>query len=227
MSGYLHRLVHTVSQPRPTVHPRTGSLFAPYRSAADTAPAGFETGKTVTTPPARSEASPAGETADTARPARSDDLQSTRLFGTTNERPRLFERGQVEESPQPASHEALHDALTDAIHAAQPGPAVQDSARQARLAGYELLIHPQPVEAGTTPETSRLSTEAGSKREAKANLTADGRSTRAEKHPDEIQIHIGRIEVTAVQPAAPRAPKALDKGISLDAYLERRNGRLR
>jgi hypothetical protein len=61
-------------------------------------------------------------------------------------------------------------------------------------------------------------------REANANLTAEARHTRAEREPDEIQIHIGRIEVTAVQPPAPRAPKPPDKAISLDAYLELRNG---
>jgi hypothetical protein len=43
---------------------------------------------------------------------------------------------------------------------------------------------------------------------------------------DEIQIHIGRIEVVAVQPAAPRpATPPARKALSLDEYLSRRNGR--
>jgi hypothetical protein len=43
---------------------------------------------------------------------------------------------------------------------------------------------------------------------------------------DDIQIHIGRIEVLAVPQAAPRpATIAARKGQSLDEYLSRRNGR--
>ena len=46
------------------------------------------------------------------------------------------------------------------------------------------------------------------------------------REPDEIQIHIGRIEVTAVPPpvARPVAPPTR-KGPSLDEYLSRRDGR--
>ena len=48
------------------------------------------------------------------------------------------------------------------------------------------------------------------------------RETRA----DDIHINIGRIEVIAVPPAAPRQAQAPQrKGISLDDYLSRRNGR--
>lgn len=43
---------------------------------------------------------------------------------------------------------------------------------------------------------------------------------------DDIQIHIGRIEVVAVSPPAPRpAAPSHRKGLSLDEYLSRRNGR--
>jgi hypothetical protein len=46
------------------------------------------------------------------------------------------------------------------------------------------------------------------------------------REPDEIQIHIGRIEVTAVAQAMPRpAPPPVRKSISLDDYLKRSNGR--
>ncbi|MGO9394018.1 MAG: hypothetical protein ACLP7A_05335 [Desulfobaccales bacterium] len=50
----------------------------------------------------------------------------------------------------------------------------------------------------------------------------------AERTPDEIQIHIGRIEVTAVPPPAPRpAPKVERKSVNLDEYLKGRQGRNR
>jgi hypothetical protein len=60
------------------------------------------------------------------------------------------------------------------------------------------------------------------------------RATRPERHvegverqPDDIHVHIGRIEVTAVPPPLPRTPKLPDRALSLDAYLSRREGRAR
>jgi hypothetical protein len=49
---------------------------------------------------------------------------------------------------------------------------------------------------------------------------------RAERQGDEIQIHIGRIEVIAMPPAAPR-PVAMParKTQTLDEYLRRGSGR--
>jgi hypothetical protein len=47
-----------------------------------------------------------------------------------------------------------------------------------------------------------------------------------EREPDEIQIHIGRIEVTAVPPPPARpAAKPTRTTLSLDDYLKRRHGR--
>jgi hypothetical protein len=42
---------------------------------------------------------------------------------------------------------------------------------------------------------------------------------------DEIEINIGRIEVTAIPPAAPRSTPPARKSLNLDEYLQRRNGR--
>ena len=47
-----------------------------------------------------------------------------------------------------------------------------------------------------------------------------------QREPDEVHVHIGRIEITAVQPPAP-AKRASRKGqapLSLDDYLARRKG---
>ena len=47
-----------------------------------------------------------------------------------------------------------------------------------------------------------------------------------QREPDEIQIHIGRIEVTAMTPAPARpAPRPARKSPSLDEYLKRGEGR--
>lgn len=50
----------------------------------------------------------------------------------------------------------------------------------------------------------------------------------APREPDEINIHIGRIEVTAAQPPPlrPAAPKSHRKAPSLEEYLRRRGGRI-
>jgi hypothetical protein len=44
---------------------------------------------------------------------------------------------------------------------------------------------------------------------------------------DDIQIHIGRIEVVAVPPAAARSAAPARKSQTLDEYLKRRDGRAR
>jgi hypothetical protein len=235
MSGYLHRLVRTVSHPQETVHPRTGSLFAPYRSAPDPTTESFEQVETVATYPARSESSTTGEPAETVQhPARSDDSQSPLLSGTADEPPRTNESALRKDVSRPAGDKAQDDTLEHPVQAPRPrvAPQAQRAVPQLRhgagVQSYAPLIHPQRNEAQSAmPVTPQISTEARDKREAKANLMAEGRPTRAEREPDEIQIHIGRIEVTAVQPPAPQTPKPSDKAISLDAYLERRNGRAR
>ena len=227
MSGYLHRLAHAVSHPRETVHPRTGSLFAPYRSAPDSRSELFGQAEAVTTHPERAESSTTGEHAGIERrTARSDYLQPPLRPRTANEPPRVFE--------SPAGNEARHDTLEHALQAprrfvdSQAQRAVPDSRSDAGVQTYEPLIQPRRSAANSTsPETPKVSTEANSMRKARVNLPAEGRPTRAIREPDEIQIHIGRIEVTAVQPPASRAPRVPDKAISLDAYLERLNGRAR
>jgi hypothetical protein len=61
--------------------------------------------------------------------------------------------------------------------------------------------------------------------ETSKKLSSQNRHT-ARPEPDEIQIHIGRIEVVAVPPATvtPASPKPKHKGPSLDEYLKRRRG---
>jgi len=62
--------------------------------------------------------------------------------------------------------------------------------------------------------------------ERKENIRSQNRLA-ARPEPDEIHIHIGRIEVVAVPPAtvAPGPPKPKRETPSLDEYLQRRPGR--
>jgi hypothetical protein len=89
-----------------------------------------------------------------------------------------------------------------------------------------LLAEDLPRQGGATilPEISAPLTRDPWKEE-KSELSR--RSRLPQREPDEIQIHIGRIEVVAVPPpvAPPASPKPRPGTPSLDEYLRRRNGR--
>lgn len=72
-------------------------------------------------------------------------------------------------------------------------------------------------------DASRPITYGASKKEA-GDLSGS-RAGKPAREPDEIQIHIGRIEVAALPPAPVRpAPKPAHKSLDLGAYLKRRGG---
>jgi len=76
----------------------------------------------------------------------------------------------------------------------------------------------RPAEAALVRDSSRLSPDRG-----KVERTGPARhSAPAERSADDIQIHIGRIEVTAVPPAPARpAVQPVRKSLRLDEYLRR------
>jgi hypothetical protein len=234
MSGYLHRLLQTVLNPRETVHPRMGSLFAPHQSAPDPTTESFEQAETVATHPTRSDSFPPGEPTETVRHLAQSDESPLQRPAAANEPSRLFVSERPADVSLPGDDKAKPDTFAQAVQTPRPRGAsraqraVPDSRRDAGIQSYMPLIQPRPTEPHSTkPDIPQFSTEVLRTREARANLTAQARPTRAEREPDEVQIHIGRIEVTAVQPPAPRAPKRRETAVSLDAYLERRNGRAR
>ena len=74
------------------------------------------------------------------------------------------------------------------------------------------------------PELRTIAAQVNARRQQQAPVSQPSRPAPAQ--PEEIQIHIGRIEVLAVPQAAPRPAAApVRKGLSLDDYLSRRNGR--
>ena len=215
MSGYLQRLVHTALHERSTVHPRTGSIFAPYPSATDSGSEWFEQAEEVRADPARSGSSTGSESA-------SDDWQP------------LFEPLRPGDEPKPARDEARQMLETEIelphpLVAPQAQRRAADTKRGAGIQTYVPLLPPRPSEGDSAgPKTSRFAVEGIRAGAASPSLRVpDGRAMHAERTPDEIQIHIGRIEVTAVPPVASRAPKPPDHSISLDAYLDGRNGKAR
>jgi hypothetical protein len=110
------------------------------------------------------------------------------------------------ESPDPLSHPALTDQV------ARDRPDAPD--------GHLL----PPVPATQRPEAPPAATPVPAPRAAPIRRAPAGGQPQAHQQPDEIHIHIGRIEVAAIAPPPPR-PAPVRKALSLDEYLRRGNGR--
>ncbi|WP_275630165.1 hypothetical protein [Pseudomonas sp. 273] len=142
---------------------------------------------------------------------------------------------QAEESSpvqQPRLPELLlaEQPLNLVIHA--PGGAPAETAAPTPVAMHETPPHHQaPTRADATPPsptTPRLPPLLAPMAPATAPQprVAPPQAEPVPRQPDEVHIHIGRIEVTAIQETAP-ARREARKGpppLSLDDYLARRNG---
>jgi hypothetical protein len=86
-----------------------------------------------------------------------------------------------------------------------------------------LLVAPAPVDmAADRLAAARLHPAAAARGVRHAGMAYAGAHS---VEPNDIAIHIGRVEVTAVQPAPiPAPPKPPRHAPSLDEYLKRRNG---
>jgi len=211
MSGYLQRLVHTAAQPVQTVHPLTASLFA---ASHENPSSGIESEESFIADPAHPAADATSQFQDVPERTASRDITSR--------------------------HEYRHIAP---FRAATPFPsenASDDSpSRQEQLVqSLRPTAHPkEDAEQPPTPEFPQTEFHPLIRRDAApaeaqpthAPFRAEVRPSRDSRLPaglarssEDIQIHIGRIEVTAVHPPAPRTAKTPDRGLSLDSYLNRR-----
>jgi hypothetical protein len=104
-----------------------------------------------------------------------------------------------------------------------PGATAPPASGQGALA---LAPEPAPAPARASPNTAALLRADAAERNAGAARRAQPPARAA----DDIQIHIGRIEVTAALPAPPRPaaapPAAARKSPSLGELLKRRKGRI-
>jgi hypothetical protein len=98
------------------------------------------------------------------------------------------------------------------------------------LVRSEVPAAPQRVPSEVPAPTARMGakTEVSRPAQQQPSAFAARRSEPERDRPDEIQIHIGRVEVIAVSPAAPR-PQAPPqrRSIDLEEYLSRSDGRRR
>lgn len=243
MRGYLQRLAGSVMQPMETVHPLAGSVFSPETPIEQELPPSsggpplFPAPETRTEPetlPANantisldpSEASVQRPTAREAHPVRSLPTPSI----SRSEPPAASQRIQnLNLILNEAASSQLHPAVLQkrASETGQPvrvGEAQKvQEAEEARASAYTPLMQ---VNAFRPNRQARLGAISSSETSSVHARQRADTSHPAEREPEEIQIHIGRIEVTAVPQAPATAPgKVLCRSLSLDEYLRRRDGR--
>ena len=243
MSGYLQRLVNTAAGRTGSVRPQTGSIFAPRLEEIRPPLAGWEETEPVRTPHLTMEAPPPRARAvsishepaplrDDAprsaehvpllpRPVAPDGDAMLSIAPDAHAMPPASRPGPAAVNPRQTSIDPL-DAPSAESGEAPPRPPAADTAFHVTLTapstrGADEAFRPvmRPARA---PESGANTVGAA------RDLTRQRHTAQAAPQSDDIQIHIGRIEVTAVPPPAPRAPKAPDRSVSLDAYLSRRNG---
>ncbi len=244
MSGYLQRIASGVLSPARAIHPMVGSMWAAPGKAE---PIETILGEAPTDAGPRRSTMLRGEAAH-AKAAMSDKassldveqsetgpIRSADLLIEATDRSTTAEpvRGGSESRTSPATPVAIHPLLAadrpggvatelksqrrnasefrEAGAAEQPGPAE----RSAPARFTPLVVSASP---NASDSIRVLHSPLGTERRNPASLT----TTQAAQEPDEIQIHIGRIEVTAALPQPPARPAAKPRSsVDLGEYLKR------
>ncbi|MGA9587141.1 MAG: hypothetical protein WBQ95_17535 [Terracidiphilus sp.] len=235
MSNFLQRIVASAaqgqSQPRPRLQPMLGSIFAPTASLASTFEAPPIEGGAAGAPEVYSES-------ETSRPA----LRDERLFPSvpgnkfslaSSVPPQKFEPhddGRLlpleysgEAFPLPGKHSPRRgegitargnlEGTVKADQAPLSRVGKEDSDERSGAKQIRSLIAPSAIQV----QSLRAA--------AQSPVAPVSRVSTQRSEPDEIHIHIGRIEVAAVASPPPRAAApAPRKGINLDEYLRRGSG---
>jgi hypothetical protein len=213
MSGYLQRLVSSARTPVRSIHPMIGSRFsAPPDGVSPEVPPMMDQ---LPVSPAELDRKPAPEAPPVRSHGRPAAFEAPRQDAAKRPLERTFE------PLVPLPREAGEPVAADFFHRPSAAPG-EPAAGDREVA----LDHPhQPLVDEATPR-SRM---AFRNSPAEASRTPRGPRTnlpvrlpQPRPEPDEIEIHIGRIEVTAVlpPPARPAAPPAR-KSLNLEEYLKR------
>jgi hypothetical protein len=229
MKGFLERLIRTAGNPAESVRPWTASVFAG-RHQGD-----FQVGPSGELAPPTPALGSGEETSDSAQvriskaPLPSDVEHSSTISGSppTEIAQGGAGPGQCQNRRSPAKSLMPPPLIVDAVWPTHAAEVTQPEPARAK-ASPNKLAHPGNERFAAKPGRAKVEFPIGSslppyagKRDAPATHSLAAANQQAE----EIQIHIGRIEVIAVHPPAPRTGKAPEKEISLDAYLKRRGGR--
>ena len=228
MKGYLQRMAASAVRPQSGIHPLVGSIYAGRAFVDATRDAAAESGlheeERWTTSPqpvgeernprVEPDASPFRESAKSEvaqrgsePPANAADRREGRIDAQrASFRPLLAAKAESAES-------SGYDSAPDGARQTRSGDGVEreDSASES---SFGALL----------PRESRSALAVSGVRRARSE--AFQHSIPTEREPDRVEIHIGRIEVTAVPQEAPRpAPTRPRKSLDLGEYLKRRDGR--
>jgi hypothetical protein len=214
MSGYLQRLVQTAARPAATVHPFAASILA---AARNDQARSFESVETIGAEPETSSSfasriSQRGSQPESPRSRRSAEYRP--IAPTNPPSPDELQRGQPTGLSYEGEVSVVHPSKAFAVSEAELESA-EPSARLLPERSFRPLMPNSLVAAKTGMEA------APSRKNSHDSGSARGSSARSSEG-DDIQIHIGRIEITAVRPPASPAPKGQDSSFSLDDYLNRR-----
>ncbi len=229
MKGYLQRMAASAVRPQSGIHPLVGSIYAG-RAFADarrdaTAEAGLhEEERWITSPQPVGEQRDAGIEPDASLllesaksevaqrgsepPATEGSLQKERIDAE-----RVPFRPLLNKTDAESAESNSYDSAADGERQTRSDASFErnDSARES---SFEALL---PRESRSSPAVSGI---------RRAKSEAFQHSIPAEREPDRVEIHIGRIEVTAVPQEAPRpTPTRPRKSLDLGEYLKRRDGR--
>jgi len=243
MSGYLQRIASGVLNPARAIHPMVGSMWAAREkveaietivseASTDAGPrrAAALRGETVHGQPARREetrgleverfetTSTTGDRAEMAEPAGISSESRT-----TPATPAVIQPLVAATQPDSVKHPIklageLKNQRSDATELAEVDAAEQfESAAHSAPAMFTPLVVSTSTNA--LEQTRALHSPPGAERRSPMQSLP---ALQAVQEPDEIQIHIGRIEVTAALPQPPARPAAKQRSsVNLAEYLKR------
>lgn len=242
MSNFLQRVAAAAIQPPARLHPILGSIFASstLRSPKDFSRTEVEIA-TQTLAPHRHEpvADPSFDASDRTGRDRLSPATAPEDFSQTNsprsfnaDPPLLPDFNSISEPRTPTPVHPLSEASAPTINAATPTAVHLSTSHDAEIAAIQQPASKpspyQPLIAAMQQTAPRLHphepfTALAAIRASR--IEAARRTQPAQREPDEVYIHIGRIEVAAVpQQTARPAATAARRSINLSDYLAR-NGR--
>jgi hypothetical protein len=241
MSHFLERLAAGVTQPasQARLRPLVGSVFAPTQRMGLAESAPIESSTLSSLPQTHRSAARVEEASSGKEPDEHQGFplpQAKTLQGVdarkAAQKPTI--QPLISVSSPVAPHEApmlSPNASVNSIESEQVKQATPEFDRQQRLGpsdvppSYRPLVRVEDSAAvAPTQHLQPYQSEAGAAKKPSAEVSR--RPASPPHEPDEIHIHIGRIEVAAISPPAPRpaAPPAR-KSLDLSEYLKRSNRR--
>jgi hypothetical protein len=217
MSGYLQRLVlNATAGGGDGARPRTGSIFSPRVEEAPAPLHDSHDTEHAASPQAAELAEPANPVVRGSHPAP--------LFPTASE---ATAAPTIKPAPPLVRAASPHDVET-VVHSGEPARELRRVDRQRPPEVHAVAaIARDPAEPSSVVATQSRVLEPRVRSAEPAHRSSGRQVAQRERQPDDIQIHIGRIEVIAVPPPAPRVPKAPERSVSLEAYLNRHDRRPR